>query len=60
MLYIQFPYGYVRNNKQIKFDLPSDYEESLYYKEVPYLTNQNPAVENNLLNLLRNRENFKK
>ena len=28
--------------------------------EVPYITNKNPAVENNLLNLLRNREDFKK
>ena len=32
-----------------------DYEECQYYKEVPYITNQGPAVENNLLNLLRNR-----
>ena len=60
MLYIQLPYGYVRNNKQAQFNLPSDYEESQYYKEVPYLTNQNAAVENNLLNVLRNREDFKK
>ena len=60
MSYIQLPYGYVRNNKQVQFNLPSDYEESQYYKEVPYLTNQNPAVENNLLNLLRNREDLKK
>ena len=60
MLYIQLPYGYVRNNKQVQFNLPSDYEESQYYKEVPYPTNQNPTVENNLLNLLRNREDLKK
>ena len=31
-----------------------------YYKEVPYITNKNHAVENNLLNLLRNREDLKK
>ena len=60
MSYIQLPYGYVRNNKQVQFNLPSDYEESQYCKEVPYLTNQNPTVENNLLNLLRNREDLKK
>ena len=60
MSYIQLPYGYVRNNKQVQFNLPSDYEESQYYKEVPYLTNQNPAVENNLLNLLRKREDLRK
>ena len=60
MLYIQLPYGYVENNKQVQFNLPSDYEKSQYYKEVPYITNQGPAVENNVLNLLRNREDFKK
>ena len=60
MSYIQLPYGYVRNNKQVQFNLPSNYEESQYYKEVPYLTKQNLAVENNLLNLLRNREDLKK
>ena len=60
MLCIQLPYGFVKNNKQVQFNLPSDYEESQYYKEVPFVTNKNPAVENNLLNLLRNREDLKK
>ena len=58
MSYIQLPYGSVRNNRQVQFNLPSDYEEPQYYKEIPYLTNQNPAVGNNLSNLLRNREDF--
>ena len=60
MSYIQLPYGYVGNNKQVQSNLPSDYEESQHYKKVPYLRNQNPAVENKLLNLLRNREDLKK
>ena len=60
MSYIQLPYGYVRNNKQVQFNLPSDYEESQHYKEVPCLRNQNPAVENKLLNYLRKREDLKK
>ena len=60
MSYIQLPYYFVKNNKQVQFNLTSDYEESQYCKEVPYITNKNPAVENNLLNLLRNREDFKK
>ena len=38
MSYIQLPYGYVKNNKQVQFDLPSDYEKSQYYKEVPFIT----------------------
>ena len=32
MLYIQLPYGYVRNNNQVQFNLLNDYEESQYYK----------------------------
>ena len=54
------PYGFVKNNKQAQFKLPSDYKESQHYKEVLKISNKNPAVENNLLNLLRNREDFKK
>ena len=54
------PYGYVKNNKQIQFNLPRGYEESQYLKEVSYLTNKNPTVENSLLNLLRNRDDLKK
>ena len=60
MLYIQLPYVFVKNKKQVQFNLQSDYEESQYYKAVAYITNKNPAVENNLLNLSRNREDFKK
>ena len=51
MSYIQLPYGFVKKNKQVQFNLPSDYEESQHYKEVPYITNKNPAVENNFLNI---------
>ena len=39
MSYIQLPCGYVKNNKQVQFNLPSNYEESFYLKEVPNLTN---------------------
>ena len=60
MSYIQLPYGYVKNNKQIQFNLPRGYEELQYLKEVSYLTNKNPTVENSLLNLLRNRDDLKK
>ena len=57
---IQLPYGYVKNNKQVQFNLPNNYEESFCLKHAPYLTNQNPAVENNLINLIRNRDDLKK
>ena len=60
LLYIQLPYGYVKNNKQIQFNLPKGYEEEQYIKDVPYITNQDPAAKNYLLNLIRNREDLKK
>ena len=57
MLYIQLPYGYVKNNKQVQFNLPNNYEEFFYLKQAPYLKNQNPAVENNFI---RNRDDLRK
>ena len=60
MSYIQLPYGYFENNRQVQFNLSKNYEESFYFEKIPYLTTQNPAVENNLINLIRNRDDFKK
>ena len=60
MSYVQLPYSYVENNKQVQLNLPNNYEECFYLKEAPHLTNQNPAIENNLLNLIRNRDDLKK
>ena len=54
MLYIQLPYAYVKNNKQVQFNLPKNYEESFYLNEIPHLTNRDSAVENNLINLIKN------
>ena len=60
MSYILLPYGYVKNNKQVQFNLPSNYEESFYLIEVPHLTNKDPTIENSLINLIKNRDGFKK
>ena len=57
---IQLLYGYAKNNKQVQFNLPSNYEESFYLKEVPHLTNKNSAIENNLIDLIKNRDDLKK
>ena len=46
--------------KQIQFILPSNYKESFYLDKVPYLTRQTPAVENNLINLIKNRDDLKR
>ena len=32
MSYIQLRYGFVKNNKQIQFNLPRNYENSQYIK----------------------------
>ena len=60
MSYIQLPYGFIKNNKQIQFNLPNNYEKNQYIKRLPYITNKGPAVENQILNVLKNREDFKK
>ena len=59
MSYIQLPYGYVNKQKQIQFNLPSNYEESFYLDKVPYLTTKNLVAENNLINLIKNRDDLK-
>ena len=60
MSYIQLPYGYVENNKQVQFNLPSNFEESFYLSKVPHLTRRDPTVENDLINLIKNRDDLKK
>ena len=60
MSYIQLPYGYFKNNEKIQFNLPKNYEESEYMKRLPYITSKGSAVENNVLNVLKNGEDFKK
>ena len=60
MSYIQLPYGYAEKNKEVQFNLPSNFEESFYLSKVPHLMRTNPAVENDLINLIKNRDNLKK
>ena len=59
MSYNQLPYSYVENNKQFQFNLPSNFEEPFYLK-VPHLRRRDPTVENDLINLIKNRDGFKK
>ena len=44
MCYIQLSYGFVKNNKQIQFNLPNNYKENKSIKRLPYITNKGPAV----------------
>ena len=55
MSYIQLGYSYVNKQKQIQFNLPSNYEESFYLDKVPYLT-----TKNNSINLIKNRDDLKR
>ena len=57
MSYIQLHYGYVKNNKQVPFNLPSNFEESFYLSKIP---RRDPTVENDLINLIKNRDDLKK
>ena len=54
------PYGYVENNKQFQFNLPSYFEESFYLSKVSHLTRRDLTVENDLINLIKNRDDLKK
>ena len=35
MSYIQLHYGFIKNNKQIQFNLPNNYEKNQYIKGLP-------------------------
>ena len=60
MFYIQLPYRFRKNSKQIQFNLPKNYEISQYVKRLPHITNKGPDFDNNVINLINNTENFKK
>ena len=53
--YTQLPDAFVKNNKQIQFNLPRNYEDSQYIKRLPYISNKGPDVENKVLNALKNK-----
>ena len=60
MSYIQLSYGYVGNNKQVQFNLPSNFEESFYLSKVLHLKRRDLTVKNDLINLIKNRDDLKK
>ena len=60
MSYIQLPYGFCKNSKQIQFNLPKNYETSQYIKRLPYITNKGPDFDNKVIDLINNREDLKK
>ena len=60
MSYIQLPYGFYKNSEQIQFNLPKNYEASQYIKKLPYITNKDPDFDNEVIDLINNREYFKK
>ena len=50
----------MENNKQFQFNLPSYFEESFYLSKVLHLTRRDLTVENDLINLIKNRDDLKK
>ena len=59
--YIQEPYGYRHVSKPIQFVSPKNNEENHYLDRVGYISNRNdPVVENNVLNAIKNRQDLQK
>ena len=58
--YIQLPYGLVKNDKQVQFNLPEDYEETRYIKRLPFIQNKDPHYSNSIIDLIKNRDDLKK
>ena len=51
--YIQLPYGFVKKSEPIQINLPKNYAESQYLNRLPYLSNTNPTVDNQILNAIK-------
>ena len=60
MSYIQLPHGLRRNEKQVQFNLPKNYEESQYIKRLSYIPDKCPEFSNSIINIIKNRDNLKK
>ena len=61
MSYIQSPCGIVNKEKQIKLNLPKNYSASQHVKRLPYLSNTNdPVLQNLIIDTLNNRANLQK
>ena len=58
--YIQLPYGFIKESEPIQLNLPKNYEESQYLSRLPYLSNNGPALDNEILDKLKNREDLQK
>ena len=59
--YIQEPYGYRHISNPIQFVSPKNNEEKHYLNRVGYISNRNdPVVENNVLNAIKNRQDLQK
>ena len=60
MSYIQLPYGLVKNEKQLKFNLPKKYEDSQYIKRLLYIRDKVPQFDNSIINVIQNHNDLKK
>ena len=60
MSYIQLPYDMRRNEKQLQFNLPKNYEESQYIKRLPYIRDKDPEFSNSIINIIKNCDDLKK
>ena len=60
MSYIQLTYGLRRNEKQLQFNLPKNYEESQYIKRLPYIRDKGPEFSNSIINIIKNWDDLRK
>ena len=58
--YISLPFGLVRKEKKIKFDLPKNYGASHYIRRLPYIRNEDPNIKNSVIDIVNNRSDLRK
>ena len=58
--YTQLTYGFVKKSMPIQLNLPKNYAEPQYLNRLPYLSNKNPTVDNQVLDAIKNRKDLQK
>ena len=57
---LYLPFGLVRKEKKIKFDLPKNYGAIQYIRRLPYVRNEDPNFKNSINDIVNNRSDLRK
>ena len=60
MSYLSLNFGLIRKEENIKVDLPKNYGASQYIKRLPYISREDPNLQNSIIDIVNNRSDLRK